>query len=317
MEAYLDRSTRAVRTQQRPMPGGADETARSREQGQGVRHGKNNAPSGSGARSRSGSRSRERMMEVGMMNQSPIIAVCGKGGVGKTVVSFLLARAALDAGRRPLLLVDADPVGGLSSALGESAIRTMGDVRNEIISTVRRTDPDARPDLADRLDYIVLEALVERDGYALIAMGRKEGKGCFCSVNALLRDAIDYLVRPFSAVLIDAEAGVEQIQREVTRRVSCTVVVLDDSARSLRTLDLIRGLVKLGRILVVRNRSDNPTPPDLPPGVEWAGCVPCDANVAELDAQGTPLWSLPEGSPAMVAARTLYAQIFSSVDGDG
>ena len=38
------------------------------------------------------------------------------------------------------------------------------------------------------------EALAERDGYALFAMGRRSEKGCFCPVNALLRDAIDQII---------------------------------------------------------------------------------------------------------------------------
>ena len=44
----------------------------------------------------------------------PIVAICGKGGVGKTAVCALLSRAMIDAGVRPLLLVDADPVSGLT-----------------------------------------------------------------------------------------------------------------------------------------------------------------------------------------------------------
>ena len=60
---------------------------------------------------------------------APIIAVCGKGGVGKTVFSALLARALAAAGVQPLLLVDADPVGGLTSAIGERAVETLSGVR--------------------------------------------------------------------------------------------------------------------------------------------------------------------------------------------
>ena len=70
---------------------------------------------------------------------------------------------------------------------------------------------ELRVRMADELDYRVLEALAERGDYALLAMGRTQEKGCFCPVNTLLRHAIETLSAPYAAVLVDAEAGVEQI----------------------------------------------------------------------------------------------------------
>lgn len=45
------------------------------------------------------------------------IAICGKGGVGKTTLAALFARLILDEKRIRALVIDADPTGGLSLAV--------------------------------------------------------------------------------------------------------------------------------------------------------------------------------------------------------
>ena len=88
----------------------------------------------------------------------PILAICGKGGVGKTMLCALFSRVLLEMEVKPILLVDADPVAGLSSALGITGVKTLGEVRENIIETVRRGEK-AKQNVADQLDYLVLEAL--------------------------------------------------------------------------------------------------------------------------------------------------------------
>ena len=235
----------------------------------------------------------------------PVIAVCGKGGVGKTVVSALLGRVLLAAGARPRLLVDADPVCGLVSAIGERAVRTIGAVRQQVIASARGADDAERAKLADEVDYLVFEALAERDGYALLAMGRKLEKGCFCPVNSLLRSAIDLIIEPFAAVVIDAEAGVEQINREVTRRMSHLIVVTDGSRRSADTLALITEMVDPTPVSAVINRARAGAAEALDSAVPVAGIVPEDDTLRQFDREGRSLWELPAASPALVAVAAL------------
>jgi CO dehydrogenase maturation factor len=236
-----------------------------------------------------------------------MIAICGKGGVGKTAVSALVSRALIEAGRRPLLLIDADPVGGLTAAIGERAVKTLGMVREQIIAAARHGDERHKARLADELDYLVLEALLERDDYALLAMGRKTEKGCFCPVNTLLRDAIDTLVQPFAAVLIDAEAGIEQINRQVTRRVSQAVVVTDGSSRSRHTLDLIAAMVGPERVAVVANRTGPGAGPLHLGHIPLLGAIPEDETLRQFDREGRPLWELPADNAAVGAAREVVS----------
>jgi len=242
---------------------------------------------------------------------APIIAVTGKGGVGKTALSALLAKALRDQGVRPLLLIDADPVGGLTHAIGEGSPKTLAMVRADLIDAARTADQRTKERLAEQLDYMVLEALLERDDYSLLAMGHATEKGCYCSVNSLLREALDLIVAPFAAVLIDAEAGIEQINRQVTRRVSHVVAVVDGSQRSLATLGLIGELTRGRSLGVVVNRSGGsvPIPEELPPGASLLGVVPEDPQLAQLDREGRPLWELPEDNAALLAITRIAAEL--------
>lgn len=241
-----------------------------------------------------------------------IIAVCGKGGVGKTVVSALLGKVLIDEGVTPVLLVDADPVAGLVTALEASPRLTLGHLRDEAISTLRQGEEEKRS-LPTRLDYRLLEALEDRGAYSLLAMGRSASKGCFCPVHALLRRAVKTLAAPFRAVVIDAEAGVEQIQREVTSHVSHVVVVVDSSKRALDALELIEQMVGPGPSLhVVQNRG-RPGRDHVSP--EPCACFPEDSALGDLDAAGTTLWSLDPERPVWKEARRL-ARALDLVRGD-
>jgi CO dehydrogenase maturation factor len=248
----------------------------------------------------------------------PIIAVCGKGGVGKTALSAALAREFLDANRHPLLLIDADPAGGLVSTLGERAATTLADVRARIIAIARKSNDQTKFALADQIDFLLLEALAERENYSLLPMGLSKEKGCFCPVNRLLRSSIEYLIDDFACILIDAEAGLEQINRQVTARVSRIVVVIDGSVRSLETFHMIEKVVPATKLAVVANRIAGFDPKALASDVPLIGVIPEDPLLAQHDREGRSLWQLPPESPARravveIAKRLLQPSTISLV----
>ncbi len=261
----------------------------------------------------------------GHENKKPVIAVCGKGGVGKTVFSALLARVLLEQGLNPLLLVDADPVGGLTSAIGEKPDNTLAAVRDGFIGEVRKSGKAGAAQAAEQLDYCVFNALTERNGFALLAMGHNEEKGCFCPANKLLKNAIDKLIPGFAGVLIDAEAGIEQINRDVTGRVTKVIVVVDGSQRSIDTLKMIASMVDKDHVAVVFNRATTDEKADGNPplspfvkggkksdtleSVELLGFIPEDDELKRFDREGKPLWRLPEGNLALAAVRQILKRI--------
>ena len=228
-----------------------------------------------------------------MDKDKPIIAVCGKGGVGKTAFAALLSRVLLDANIQPLLLIDADPAGGLVSAIGERVTETLAGVREELIAKARGADDVQKTRMAEEFDYLVMKALQERPGYSLLAMGHPKAKGCFCPANTLLREAIDLLAAAFALVMIDAEAGLEQLHRQVTRRVNRVITLTDGSALSSETLDLIAKLVERPQLAVVVNRTGKENSLRIPNGAEFLGTIQENQTLQELDRQGQPHWDLP------------------------
>ena len=238
----------------------------------------------------------------------PIFAICGKGGVGKTVFSALFAKALRNAGVKPLLLIDADPAGGLVSAIGESVENTLAGIREKLIASARQADENKKTLLAQQLDYFVLQALVERSDYALLAMGHSREKGCFCPANALLREAIDYLSDPFSTVIIDAEAGLEQIQRRVTQNVTRIIAISDGSQRSSNVMEYISAMVGDKKPAFVTNRVQ-PNTLKLPLSIEPLGSIPEDAALSQFDRDGKSLWELPTDNPAYVAVEKIAKKL--------
>jgi len=249
------------------------------------------------------------MMNVTNQKFKPIISVCGKGGVGKTAFSALLAEVFLREALTPLLLVDADPVGGLISAIGEKTAGTLAAVKEKFIQETRERGKEGAAEAAENLSYFILKALIERKGYSLLAMGHTTKKGCFCSANTLLRSALDEIIHAYSAVIIDAEAGIEQINREVTHHVNQVFVVIDASRRSLDTLKSIADMVDPTLISVVVNRYREGDPLIIPDGFIPYGTIPEDETLRQYDRQGIPLWNLPADNAALHAVRKISRSI--------
>lgn len=253
-----------------------------------------------------------------------VVAICGKGGVGKTTVSGLLARALDRTGRRALL-VDADPAGGLTMTLGLSPPRSLDDLRRELIVELAgrgESAPAPGPDLARDVDYRLLELLEERGVLALLEVGRPEEAGCYCKLNGLLRQSIEALSAGFELTVVDAEAGVEQVNRRVLGTVTHLLVVSDLSRRGLRVARTVvevarRSAPDLHAGLVLNRVGDDA---GGEPGVLQRAAasadlplvltVPEDPRVAQLDREARPYFELEQSPGADALERWLATHPF-------
>ncbi len=244
------------------------------------------------------------------------IACLGKGGTGKTLVSTLIGRIARDAGLRPLL-VDADPVMGLSLACGVERPVTVADAREQIVERVAKLSPDSPPEETREIaEWMIARTLWERDGLALLAMGQRRSLGCYCSLNLLLRNILGAVAARFDLVVVDAEAGIEQVNREVVERVDQALLLCDGSLRSVQTCLLVRDNVARVprmqgcRLSVLVNRV-----PALHEahralfdreGLAVLGTLPAADEVREADAAGNTLQALgPDTAIYQLLARLL------------
>ena len=84
----------------------------------------------------------------------------------------------------------------------------MGEIREKIIHDARSAGRVEKENIARSLDYMLLEALIETEEFSLLVMGRPDSLGCYCPVNALLRDGIKTVARHFDIIIIDGVAKI-------------------------------------------------------------------------------------------------------------
>jgi CO dehydrogenase maturation factor len=249
-----------------------------------------------------------------------LLAVCGKGGSGKTALVGMMTKCILSSKKKRLLLIDADPTMNLSMVLGICPEKTVNDIRERIICQARAAGRTEKENLARSLDYMLFEALIETDGFSFLVMGRPESLGCYCPVNDFLRSGIETLAENYDIVLIDGEAGVEQISRQVMKSVDIPIIVSDTSNRGLQTAAIIKDVIashrqtfkyrRMGLVLNrVRGMEDELRQYIEKTGLDLFGTIPEDPQVTRFDLTARPLLELPDDSPAYVAARRIWERI--------
>ncbi len=187
------------------------------------------------------------------------IAVAGKGGTGKTTLSGLIIKALLESKHEPILAIDADPNACLDEVLGVTVATSLGSIREETRKIAKEYDGIAKKDL---LELKIAESIIENDNFDFISMGRPEGPGCYCYANNVLREVIKEVASSYPYIVIDNEAGLENLSRRIVRHVDLLIAVADDSLRGLNTtkklIDLAREMdVTFSKSLLIVNKSRN------------------------------------------------------------
>ncbi|MCL1855938.1 MAG: AAA family ATPase [Clostridia bacterium] len=244
-----------------------------------------------------------------------LIAVTGKGGVGKTTVCALLVKNLLAAGRSPVLAIDADPNSCLDAALGVRATGTVGRAREEARGA---TASGAAASISKRelLRLKIEQNLVEAKGFDLIAMGRPEGAGCYCYANNVLKEVIAEISAQYPYVVLDNEAGLENLSRRIVRKVDMMVLVSDASNAGLQTLLRLHELagemeMAYGRLALVINRVRSGKLPDRMAEIERitkADIVvglPNDEEIAIFSEESKNFLEISDSNPAYQSIGTL------------
>jgi CO dehydrogenase maturation factor len=242
------------------------------------------------------------------------LAVTGKGGVGKTTLSALLAHVFAERGQR-VLAIDADPATGLAAACGvppeeAAAITPVADMEDLIYERTgaRKGEIGGFFKLNPRVDDIPDRFAVAQNGIRILTMGtvKTGGTGCLCPENALLRSLVTHLLlRRDEVLILDMEAGVEHLGRGTASAVDAFIVVVEPGRRSIQTARSIRALIRdLGvqQVYVVGNKiandSDETFVEEQLPGFQILGFLPTDLQAIEADRSGQAVFAL---APELVA----------------
>lgn len=251
-----------------------------------------------------------------------VIAVAGKGGVGKTTLTGLIIQYLGEKGKGPILAVDADANSNLNEVLGVEVEATLGDVREEVArSEMAKDNPiPAGMTKADYMEFKFDDALVEDKDFDLLVMGRTQGKGCYCFVNGLLQAQLQRLEKNYPYIIVDNEAGMEHISRGVLPGMQTAILVSDCSRRGVQAVGRIAKLIEEcdmhpRQVGLIINRApggvlNEGTKQEIEnQGLHLLGVVPQDETVFDYDCEGTPTIKLPEDSPVKKAIREIVDKL--------
>lgn len=247
------------------------------------------------------------------------LAITGKGGVGKTTLTALLAQTYANRGRQ-VLAVDVDPSPCLAGALGfPPALRAQLKPIAEMDALIEERT-GARPGtvggfftLNPRVDDLPERFSVLHRGVRLLEMGSVDlgGSGCICPESAMLKTLFTHLLfRQDELLLLDMYAGVEHLGRATVDFVDAMLVVVEPTRRSLGTAAQIKKLandIGLLRLYLVGNKVRNHEEVRFleseTPGLPLIGYLPADLKVQEADRLGVPVYDYAEA--LKVAARQI------------
>lgn len=192
------------------------------------------------------------------------IAVTGKGGVGKSTITALLARI-LSELNKEVILIDADPDMNLAGILGisdDKALTPIVELKDVIAERTGTTAGTPAPifKLNPKVDDLPEKYWVDFHGIKFLIMGtiKQGGAGCACPENAFLKSFLSYLlINRQEYVILDMEAGIEHLGRGTAIGVEKLLVIVEPSKSSLDTAGRIKKLagdIGIQNLFVIVNK---------------------------------------------------------------
>ncbi|MFA5222590.1 MAG: AAA family ATPase [Methanoregula sp.] len=255
------------------------------------------------------------------------VVITGKGGVGKTTITALLAHLFVRNGFTALA-VDEDPQMNLPYAVGvprEESARIVPLTKNlDYVEEKTGARPGAgwglmltlNPDVSD---VVARFGVKGPGGVNILVMGTvvQAATGCLCPENTLLEAVVRYInLRDGEVILMDTQAGVEHFGRSIAQGFDQAVLVTDPTFNAVQ---VVRHAAVLARelgiphihLVVNRVRGEK----DIAKVREMLGdtlalfseqfYLPYDERLLECEPTVEPMFSETSGSPFMERAKEI------------
>jgi CO dehydrogenase maturation factor len=234
------------------------------------------------------------------------IAVCGKGGVGKTTFTSLLVWCLAEQGRE-IYAIDADVNPTLAEALGfppdvVREIRPIIDMTDLIeertgaksgeYGSYFKTNPSVK-DIPEKFSRNI-----KNIHFLMMGAMRGADQGCACAENAMLRSLVTHLIlREKETVIMDMVAGTEHMGRGTAKGVDAMFLVVEPGTRSVkaaREIDKMAGDLGIQNKYVIGNKIRSPGDEDFLKkemgDMVLAGFLPLSEEVLAAERQGRSLY---------------------------
>jgi len=246
------------------------------------------------------------------------VGVSGKGGVGKTTISAVLARTLARRGHVVIAIdCDSDPNLAVGIGLGEDGAARLRPALDQSGLT------PATPVGLTPKEFLAAYGEAGPDGVTVLLGSRVEraGVGCMGGAKGYVRDFITYIGvdLPGASVVADMEAGLEHLSQSggALRDVDLLLVVIQPSAKVLMTAARTYLLaVELGipRIAFVGNRARPGDHERLQAFADERRCellvvLPEDPSVQEADRHAVCLLDQTPTSPVVTGVARLADEL--------
>ncbi|MCS7215682.1 MAG: tRNA (N6-threonylcarbamoyladenosine(37)-N6)-methyltransferase TrmO [Thermodesulfovibrio sp.] len=180
------------------------------------------------------------------------IAVCGKGGVGKSFIVYGIAKAFANRGKK-VLVVDSDesnqtlyrllgfnePPSAFMDFLGGKK-----SVQQSIIKRFQSADKETKINVIEKETFSIDEIpneFIKKDGnIGLVSIGKiKEPmEGCACPMGVVSREFLEKIeLNENEIIIVDTEAGIEHFGRGIEKGIDTVIAVAEPYLDSIEVAE--------------------------------------------------------------------------------
>lgn len=245
------------------------------------------------------------------------VVITGRGGTGKSTFTSMMAKYLGEKKIEPVLLVDSDPDESLAEMLGldlaAQGKRSIADVLSEILETRKMATMSGMTPTEKIEPFIFQESLYEgRDFYDFIGIGTKWIEGCYCLPDRSLGQIMDMWGKNYEYVIVDSPAGVEHLNRRITKKVKDVFNILDPSKKSFdnakRSFKIMREVnIEFENYYIVGGYRfpESLEKEALNQPFTFLGRVEGDPRITEYNIEGKSLLEIPDDSPAYQSVKRI------------